>query len=126
MKLIITALSKFVTNSSSCICGFSRKVLEDSEVQEFLNRYKIHKGFVGPCLGSRSGFGSFLVSKKQKEAVSAEFDDPEYSRLPTFEDASVYVLYGDEYPEELAYQLGKLLEEVSNRHHLAYTETDWH
>jgi|SRR3989338_1811666 len=108
----IMATTGFVTNSSSQVCWFDPKLLENEEVQAFLRAYGIENGYVGSDLWGRSTCGSFVLTKEQREEVNKGMKYGfEYCAGVTLdpEDPSIVTIYGDEFDGDIAYELTKLL-----------------
>lgn len=110
----------FVTNSSSCIHFFDKRVLEDPEVKTFLESYGIGGGYIGEELWSRNTCGSFLVTEEQKHEAFARLREPGYGSFADPRESDVVVSYGDEHPE-ISMELSTVLERACER--LGITQT---
>lgn len=107
MSQRITVNIGFITNSSSCVYYFPKRVLEDPEVQAFIEAHDLENGYVGSSLWNRGGCSSFLVTKAQKQEAKRELwsydgpaaEEPTGSISSTIDpdDDGAYVIYGDEY-----------------------------
>jgi len=113
MKQII-ANTGFVTNSSSQICWFDSKVLENEKVKAFMATFGIENGYVGEELWRRDTCGSVILTKAQKEDANMQLEREDYGGgigiLPT--ESDVVLIYGDEYAGDIAYILAQIIREV--------------
>lgn len=96
----------FVTNSSSVVHHFPRRLLEHPTVKVFIEKFELQKGFVGNDLWHRARCSSFLVSPEQKAEVSRNFngdndlshsDDLVMGPDIDMDPDQVVLIYGDEY-----------------------------
>jgi len=110
----------FVTNSSSVVHHFPRKLLEHPQVKAFIEKFELQDGFVGDNLWHRDHCASFLVTPEQKAEVTRSFsgdnhissDDFQYTGPAIDKDPDqVVLIYGDEYMS-IASSLCALLSEV--------------
>lgn len=104
----------FVTNSSSCIHSFDKRVLEDTEVKAFLSAYGIENGYIGADLWNRATCGSFLVSQEQKDAAFEQLNEPGYGKYAAPAANEVVVIFGDEY-QEISSTLSGILSQACER-----------
>ena len=115
MKRII-ANTGFVTNSSSQICWFDPKLLENPEVKAFMQAFGIEGGYVGENLWHRGECGSVLITKGQKEDANQQLESEEYGRhlgvIP--HEPEIVTIYGDEYDGDIAYLLTRLLNRIQS------------
>lgn len=100
MPKVIGISVGFVTNSSSMVYHFPRKLLEDPTIQTFLKAFEVEEGFIGSDLWHRGECGTFAVTQSQKEQVVKLLGETEYCRPPAIDmdPDTVVVIYGDEYP----------------------------
>ena len=114
----LMATTGFVTNSSSQVCWFDPKILEHPEVQAFIEAYGIKDGYVGKDLWHRGACGSVLVTKEQKEAANKQMrQDSDFCPGVTInpDGQETVVIYGDEYPGDLAYEFAHLITKVHGK-----------
>ena len=106
----------FITNSSSAIHWFDKKVLEAPEVKAFIEAYEL-KGYVGE-VWYRSNCDTFAPDKETKEQLVAALSQEGYS-VPHIDpnDDKVVVIYGDEY-DSMTKALCELLSSVARRDNL--------
>lgn len=98
MRLVVNV--GFITNSSSVIHWFPKEVLQDPDVQAFLNAYGMSSGTVGSDLWHRGACGSFLVTPDQYADAEGQLSGSEYCTAPSIgpnDGSAVAVIYGDEY-----------------------------
>lgn len=103
MRISIT--SGLITNSSSVVHGFDKRLLENTKVKAFMECYGISEGYVARTIWNR-GESCVVVSDEQKELLKRKFAASEYADEPSpgciygdhkIEDGEFAVLYGDEY-----------------------------
>lgn len=119
-RIALTGRSSFVTNSSSQIVSFSKELLDNPQVKAFLEAFDIVGGYVGSNLWDRGQCGSLIVTDDQTKEANDQLQDPyytEYATAPTVELPSttnkVTAIYGDEYSDDMAYQLVELIGKVT-------------
>lgn len=108
----------FITNSSSMVHHFPKKLLEDPAVKAFLSAFECEDGFIGDDLWHRGQCGSFAVTREQKEKIQHELTNNEYGAhgpsIAVDDDEQIVVVYGDEHPD-LAMQISRMLAETAVR-----------
>lgn len=88
----------FVTNSSSMICWFDRKLLEHPDVRAWVDAYGIGEGFIGTDMWHRGACGSILMTLEQKADAMAELNSADYGDFDLGDNPDEFVvIYGDEY-----------------------------
>lgn len=121
----ISVVSGFITNSSSCIHWFDRRVLKDKEVATFLKKYEL-VDHVGRDIWCRSSCASFVTTPAGYQQLREGFKgDSDYcSRDLAANDDRVIVVYGDEYGTIFS-ELANLLKQASQRLKLPTESTDF-
>lgn len=101
MKFNIQVTTGFITNSSSMICWFDRKLLDNPEVKAFLSAYGIENGTVGQNLWHRGACTSILLTPEQRREAQHKLStgafDASYAPDLGDDDDKIIVIYGDEY-----------------------------
>lgn len=118
--------SGFITNSSSCVHWFDRRVLKDPDVKQFLAKYEITDGEVGSCLLDRSKCGSFIPNAEtHKEAVDSTAGEEYGPPLKQdYDEQQVITIYGDEYQTVFSI-LTELLRKAAERLKVPHTATSY-
>lgn len=115
MAYRISINSGFITNSSSVVHYFDKKLLDHPKVAAFMEAYEIGEGFVGDDLWYRSQCDSILISKASKERAIENLNSSNYADYaPSINSGGdeVIIIYGDEY-DSLAQDFAHLLEQVA-------------
>lgn len=114
----------FITNSSSAIHWFDKKVLEAPEVKAFLEAYAIN-GYVGN-VWERSRCDTFAPDRKTKEQLVEAFSQEPEWHAPGINpgDDDVVVIYGDEY-DSLTKTLCELLASVARRNSVRHSSDEY-
>jgi len=111
----ITINIGFITNSSSCIHFFDKRLLGDEQVKAFIDAYGIAGGYVGSDLWHRARCGSFLVNDEQREKARKELNEADFGGpYPVGDADSVTVIYGDEH-SEITMELDTVLKDACRR-----------
>lgn len=110
---VVTVNMGFVTNSSSCVHHFDRRVLDDPNVRAFMEAYNIQGGYVGSNLWNRSQCSSFIVTDAQRVEAQEDIAQVDFSppSLTVHGQDTVAVIYGDEY-SDITSELCNLLRET--------------
>ena len=112
---MISGTTGHVTNSSSQVNCFDRELFGEPRVVAFMESYGVSEGYVGQNLCSRSHCGSVLMTDEQKETARKQFIDDGYSVPGISRDPDdVVLIFGDEYPSDIAYMLCSLLVEIQH------------
>lgn len=103
----------FVTNSSSCVYQIDRELLEDPEIQEFMDKHGLtESGYIGSNLWHRAQCESVAVTTEEQKQVKESLREAPYSGTagPGVDpsDDQIVVVYGDEY-QGIAQQLVRLI-----------------
>lgn len=105
-----------ITNSSSVVHYFDKRLLGDPDVKAFVEAYGLGEGRVGADLWHRGHCSSYLPTKEAKHEASRRLSGDLYPFGPGAEsgtsiredDDEIIVIYGDEY-ESFARDLCELL-----------------
>jgi len=102
----------FITNSSSVVHHFPRRLLETPKIAAFLKTFEVEGGFVGPALWSRSHCTTVAITTEQKSQVHQSLlgSRPEV-RVDSDE---LVVIYGDEYSSIATYLCDLLVQALIN------------
>jgi len=114
----LTAVTGFITNSSSVVYHFPMSALENPKIKLFMERNGLIDsdgschGFIGDDLWNRAYCSSivFTADEKQGAITNLRGDDAEYYCPPVIDMQSddFVIIYGDEY-ESLAADFAHLL-----------------
>lgn len=127
----LTVNSGFITNSSSCIHWFDKRILKDPDVKTFIKKYELGAGSVGRDLMSRSSCASLVVDQKTFLQAAADFQSGDYAEYAPsifrpgeeYQD-NVIVIYGDEYSNIFS-ELCHLMEDAAKRLKIPHNCTDY-
>ena len=120
MKTVLQINTGFITNSSSQVCFFDRKLLDDPEIKAFLEAFSVSGGYIGPNLWHRGNCGSVLITQEQKEKARKELEELEEGFFSSYAPSvdggedTITIIYGDEYSDDLAYILSRKLTALLN------------
>lgn len=108
----VTVNVGFITNSSSVVHFFDKKLLEHPEVAAFLSKHEI-TGYVGANLWNRGACESILITDEQKELGQKRMEGFEWGLGNDVKGAkdTFTVIYGDEhwgFAQELCHLIGKV------------------
>lgn len=122
----------FVTNSSSVVYHFPKKLLEYPAVKAFLAAYEIEDGFVGDDLWHRGECGTIALDRKTKELADQRLHRESYGAeggyapgIAVDDDNTFVVVIGDEH-HDLAYIFSHMLCDLAREEGLGdYTGQDY-
>ncbi|NBQ71019.1 MAG: hypothetical protein EBU46_20185 [Nitrosomonadaceae bacterium] len=112
----LTVNTGFITNSSSCVHWFDRRVLKDPQVKQFIDKFELADGEVGSDLMNRSSCGSFIPNAKRHAEAIGQVQGSDYAPpiKPEYDDSQVITIYGDEYQTVFSILTG-LMREAAER-----------
>lgn len=131
MKILISTNIGFITNSSSVVHHFPRKLLEHPKIAQFMSIFGLENGFVGENMWHRGECATIAVTKEQKEKVARgmrelDLEEPYSCSGPAIDVDSddIVVVYGDEY-QSVANELAHMLKDAANELGLQYSGQDF-
>lgn len=119
----------FVTNSSSVIHYFDKKVFDDPEVKAFMEKYEL-KDILPADVWCRSTCHCLITEEdtfdKVNEDLIRSYSDDDYYRnyLEGYDPNKAIIIYGDEY-DSIYHDLSNIIGDACKRLNLASHTTDY-
>ena len=119
-RILISVNIGFITNSSSVVHHFPRKLLEHPKVAEFMRIYELSGGMIGDNLWHRGQCATIAMTTEQKQQVVRRLDEindgeTEFTyTCPAIdvESDDIVIIYGDEYTS-VASELSHMLQQAA-------------